>query len=66
MQRENERSRLTVEGRRTDDGSRCTLLVVHEVGGTWVLYPHGAAQLGVRLDGAAAATVAQAILGAAE
>lgn len=49
MQRENERGRLVVPGRRTDDGSRCDLLVVHEVGGTWALYPHGASRFGVRL-----------------
>ena len=62
MQRENERRRLTAEGRRTDDGARCTLLVVHEVGDRWSFYPHGAAQLGVRLPQAEARRMAQAIL----
>lgn len=62
MQRDNERSRLAVDGKRTDDGSKCTLVVVHEVGGTWAAYPHGADQLGVRLPRAEAVKVAQAIL----
>lgn len=62
MQRENERGRSVVEGRRTDDNSRCELLVVHEVGGTWALYPHGAARFGVRLSAANAATAARTIL----
>jgi hypothetical protein len=61
MQREQKRGRLTMDGRRTDDGSRCTLLVVCEVGGAWVLYPHGAAQLGVRLGQPDAETLARAI-----
>jgi (2Fe-2S) ferredoxin len=62
MQREHERSRLTAEGKRTDDGDRCTLLVVCETGGTWAVYPHGADQLGVRLSGEQAERVARAIL----
>lgn len=62
MQRENERSRVVVDGRRTDDGDRCSLVVVHKVGGTGALYPHGAHQLGVRLSKAEAVKAAQAIL----
>jgi hypothetical protein len=62
MQRENERGRVVVEGRRTDDGSRCSLVVIQEYGGCWSLYPHGAGQLGVRLAAPAAASVAIAIL----
>jgi hypothetical protein len=62
MQRENERARLTAAGKRTDDGARCTLLAVREIGGTWALYPHGAGQLGVRLPVAEAEKVARAIL----
>lgn len=62
MQRENERSRTVVVGRRTDDGTQCSLLLVHEVGGAWALYPHGARQFGVRLSQEEAAKVAQAIL----
>lgn len=61
MQREHECSRLTVPGERTDDGDRCTLVAVCETGGTWALYPHGAAQLGVRIPQVAAETLAQAI-----
>ncbi len=41
MQHEIEHSRMTADGKRTDDGAKCTLLVVHEVGGSWVMYPHG-------------------------
>ena len=41
MQLEGERQRYTVQGRRTDDHSRCTLVVVEEIGGTLALYPHG-------------------------
>lgn len=45
-----ERGRLTAHGRRTDDGSRCTLLVIHELGGAWTV--HGLGAPGVRLSGA--------------
>jgi hypothetical protein len=62
IQRENERDRLTVDGKRTDDGSKCTLLAVREIGDSWALYPHGSAQLGVRVAIAEAYKVAQAIL----
>ena len=54
---------MTVAGRRTDDGALCTLLLVHEIGDTWACYPHGAAQLGVRLGKPEAVTMARAILG---
>ncbi|MFN2497040.1 MAG: hypothetical protein ABR608_14215 [Pseudonocardiaceae bacterium] len=47
MQRENERRRLTVDGWCTDDGAKCTLLVVAEVGGTWALYPRCTVSMGV-------------------
>lgn len=49
MQRENELSRATVRDTRTDDRSRCTPLLVREVGGTFAFYQHGAAKWGVRL-----------------
>lgn len=62
MQRDNERGRVVVQGRRTDDGSRCSLVAVQDHGGGWALYPHGADQLGVRVAGPEAATVANAIL----
>ncbi|MGH3933210.1 MAG: hypothetical protein ACRDTF_24915 [Pseudonocardiaceae bacterium] len=60
--REKERSRLVVDGLRTDVGELCSLVVVHEVGGTWAWYPHGVAQFGVRLSRAEAVKVAQKIL----
>jgi hypothetical protein len=62
MQRENERGRVVAEGRRTDDGQRCSLVVVREVGGMFAVYPHGADQLGVRVPDSEARRVAQAIL----
>lgn len=65
MQRQHERGRLVVDGKRTDDGERCELLAVHEVGGVWVLYPHGGLKLGVRLPGDEAARLGQALLGGA-
>lgn len=61
-----ERDRLVVSGRRTDDNDRCELLLVADVGGSFALYPHGAAQLGVRLPEDGAVTVARAILAAVE
>ncbi|MGH3870866.1 MAG: hypothetical protein ACRDSR_05000 [Pseudonocardiaceae bacterium] len=51
-----------MEGRRTDDAALCTLVVVHEVGGTWAWYPHGETQLGARLTRTDAVKVARAIL----
>ena len=66
MQRENERSRMVVDGKRIDDNTRCSLLVIHEVGGTWVLYPHGWDKFGVRLTKANAEAVAHAILASAQ
>ncbi|MDQ3150486.1 MAG: hypothetical protein M3R63_01765 [Actinomycetota bacterium] len=60
--REKEHSRLVADGERTDNGERCSLVLVHETGGTWAAYPHGAAQLGVRLSRTEAVKVAQKIL----
>lgn len=63
MQRENiERSRTVVDGRRIDDGDLCTLVAVHETGGTWALYLHGWGKFGVRLPQAEAIRMARAIL----
>ncbi|MDQ3152206.1 MAG: hypothetical protein M3R63_10960 [Actinomycetota bacterium] len=59
---ERERCRVVVEGRRTDNAELCTVVLVHEVGGTWAWYPHGANQLGVRLPRAEAAKAARAML----
>lgn len=64
MQQENERSRLVVDGRRTDDHTRCELLIVHEVGGDWVLLQHG--WFGVRLHEATAVKMARSILAAVD
>ncbi|MGH3932570.1 MAG: hypothetical protein ACRDTF_21650 [Pseudonocardiaceae bacterium] len=66
MQRNNERSRVVMDGRRTDDGDRCTLIMIHEVGDTWVFYPHGAGQFGVRLTKVDAVKVAQVVLAGAQ
>ncbi len=62
MQHEIEHGRMTADGKRTDDGTTCTLLVVHEVGGSWVMYPHGWGKFGVRLPKAEAVRVARALL----
>jgi hypothetical protein len=43
-----ERGRLTAHGRRTDDGSRCTLLVINELDGAWTF--HGLGAPGMRLS----------------
>ncbi|MGH4013738.1 MAG: hypothetical protein ACRDSL_07345 [Pseudonocardiaceae bacterium] len=51
MQHEIERGRMTAAGRRTDDGERCPLLVVHEVGGSWAMYPHGWEVRGAAAEG---------------
>ena len=61
MQRENEAGRVVVDGKRTDDGTRCALVVVRELGGTYALYPHGAAKLGVRLSTTGATKAARFI-----
>jgi hypothetical protein len=59
---EKERSRLVVDGKRIDNAERCTLVVVHELGGSWAWYPHGFGKFGVRLPRTEAVKVAQAIL----
>ena len=66
MQHENEVGRVVLVGRRTDDGAQCSVIVIHEFGGAWALYPHGVSRLGVRLGKEDAATVARAILAATE
>jgi hypothetical protein len=62
MQREDELARLVVAGKRTDDGSKCSMVLVRRTGGDLLFYPHGADQLGVRLPETEARRVAQAIL----
>ncbi|MCA1709619.1 MAG: hypothetical protein LC808_42615 [Actinobacteria bacterium] len=64
-QHRNEISRVVLDGRRTDDGAVCSVVVVRELGGTWAIYPHGADQLGVRIRTADAASLAQAMQPAA-
>lgn len=63
-QHKNEISRVVLDGRRTDDGAACSVVVVRELGGTWAIYPHGMNQLGARLRDGEMATMTQAILGA--
>lgn len=62
MQRKDEHRRLTVGGKRTDNGEMCTLLAVCDVGGAWALYPHGWGKFGVKLTGPAAEKLARGIL----
>lgn len=66
MQRDNEQSRVILDGRLVEGGDRCTFLAVHERTGTWAMYPHGAGKLGVRLSRTEAIRVARAILADAE
>lgn len=61
MQLENERRRVVLDGRRTDDNARCTLVVVRELNGDLAIYPHGVAKLGVRLSAAEAGALVQGI-----
>lgn len=62
MQRDSERSRVAVIGQLAEGGGQCTVLMVHERTGQWVIYPHGVGKLGVRLSSAGAIAVAQAVL----
>lgn len=55
-----ERGRVAAQGRCTDDGSRTTLLVVHEMNGSWTI--HGLGAPGVQLSAADMITLAEAIL----
>lgn len=55
-----ERIRLVVSGRRTDDGSACTLLVIHEDSGTWAI--HGLGNQGMRVSAADMAALGEAIV----
>jgi hypothetical protein len=58
-----ERGRVHAQGCRTDDNSRCTLLVIHEADSSWAI--HGLGAPGVRLSKAEMITLAEAILGRA-
>jgi hypothetical protein len=55
-----ERGRLTTRGRSTDAGSWTTLLVVHELDGSWTI--HGLGAPGVQLAKADMTALAEAIL----
>ena len=55
-----ERGRLQAQGHRTDDESRCTLLVIYEAEGSWVV--HGLGAPGVRLTGDVMVRLAESIL----
>ena len=55
-----ESAHLVVKGQRTDDDSTCTLVVIHEHGGTWAI--HGLGNPGVRLSAVDMAALAKAIL----
>jgi hypothetical protein len=61
MQRDNEHNRTMIAGRRTNDGTRCLLLIIHEVGGALALYPHGRDEFGVRLTWTNVDALARAI-----
>jgi hypothetical protein len=55
-----ERGRLHAQGRRTDDRSDRTLLVIHEADGSWVI--HGLGAPGVRLSKAEMIALAEKVL----
>jgi hypothetical protein len=55
-----ERGRMAMQGRSTDDGSRCTLLLVHELDGSWTF--HGLGAPGVKLSKADTVALAESIL----
>jgi hypothetical protein len=55
-----ERPRMVVQGRRTEDNSQCTVIVIHEQNGTWTI--HGLGNQGIRLPPADMSTLAKEIL----
>lgn len=63
MQRHHEQARLVADGRRTDDGQKCSLVLIQSAGGVWRLCPHGVDKFGVVLTDAEARRAAQWILG---
>jgi hypothetical protein len=58
--RPRERGRIQTQGRRTDDGSICTLLVIHEADGSWSI--HGLDAPGVALPADKMIALAESIL----
>ena len=59
-----ERGRIQAPGRRTDDNTGCTLLVIHQADGSWAI--HGLGAPGVRLPKAEMIALAEKILGRAQ
>ena len=60
---EREHCRTVVTGNRTDDGDRCTVVLVHERDtGDWGVYPHGFTKFGVRLSDKEAVKLARKII----
>ncbi|MGH3692786.1 MAG: hypothetical protein ACRDRX_02070 [Pseudonocardiaceae bacterium] len=57
---QHERGRMVAPGRSSVDGSRCTLLVVHENDGSWSF--HGLGVPGVKVSEGDAAALARGIL----
>ncbi|MCA1702826.1 MAG: hypothetical protein LC808_05965 [Actinobacteria bacterium] len=58
-----QQNRCVVKGRRLD-GDTCTVILIRDrAKGAWVLYPHGAAGLGVRLLDVDANALAEHIQG---
>ncbi len=57
---ERERGRMVAPGRSSADGSRCTLLVVHENDGSWSF--HGLGVPGVTISESDATALARGIL----
>jgi hypothetical protein len=55
-----ERGRLQAFGRRIDSGERCTLLVIHELDGSWRI--HGLGAPGITLSAADMVELAESIL----
>jgi hypothetical protein len=55
-----ERGRLQAQGRRTDDNTHHTLLIINETDGSWVI--HGLGAPGVRLTRDVMVTVAESTL----
>jgi hypothetical protein len=55
-----ERARIVVQGRRSDDGSTATMVIIHEENGSWSV--HGLGVAGVGVSKAEMLAVAQAVL----
>ncbi len=60
IEQQRERGRLRAIGKRTDDGRRTTLLLVHEADDTWTF--HGLGAPGVKLSKADTVALAETIL----